>query len=157
MKRYIRTTLRVLAALLVVGLLVGGWFHVQIIVPHRKFYRNDEWWATASTNDIRELCHHIIGHRPGGRHDPFIHLCRIGNAESVPLLIAALEWENPHGEESVICTISHCEEALRALTGKDLGTTHPPWARWWNETGRLLPPEQFYPRDTELKNSQPAN
>ena len=139
MKRRTQITLRVLAALLVGALVAGVWFYVQIWAPHRRFYRNETWWSAASTNEIRDLCHHIISHRPGAPHDAFLHLRRSGNAESVPLLIQALGWQKPEGKELVSCTTAHCLDALRSLTGEDLGYSPTEWEQWWKDEGSRLP------------------
>jgi len=151
MKRRTQITLRVLAALLVIALAAGVWFYVQILAPHRKFYRNETWWSAASTNEIRDLCHHIISHRPGAPHDAFLHLRRSGNAQSVPLLIRALRWQKPDEGEFHVCTTAHCVDALRSLTGEDFGFSSRAWAQWWEESGSKLPVDHFHPRELETE------
>jgi hypothetical protein len=51
-------------------------------------------------------------------------LVDVGNASSVPHLIRALR-RSPENA---------CVEALKRITGVDVGTTYPAWEAWWNET-----------------------
>ena len=149
--------LRVVTALVALVVLAGAWFYVVIWKPHQKFYRDEAWWTSASTNEMRNLCHHIISHRPGSPHDAFLHLRRIGNAESVPLLVRALRWQKPEGKEAVVCTTAHCLDALRCLTGEDFGYSPDEWEYWWEKTGSKLPADYFHPRELkEEEDSQPA-
>jgi hypothetical protein len=147
MKKRTQIILRILAALLAVLAFAGTWFYVVIWEPHRRFYRNEAWWQSASTNEIRSLCHHIISHRPGCPHDAFLHLRRIGNGKSVPLLIRALKWQRPVEGEIYICTTAHCVDALRSLTGEDFGFSPSAWEEWWEQTGSKLPDDHFHQRE----------
>ena len=136
-----------MAALLGISVLAGVWFYTVIWEPHRKLYRDEAWLAEASTMEVRSLCHHIIGRRPANPHDAFLHLRHVGNAESVPLLIRALRWQNSRAGELQTCTTVHCVDALRSLTGQDFGYSPEAWTAWWEETGRKLPAEHFHPRE----------
>lgn len=142
-----RLTLRVLGVLLVCALLAAAWWHVQTRRP------------SESPSEARARCHRILTQGHGAPHDAFIELCDIGDAESVPILIAALKRLNPAGRDTVICTIGHCGEALRRLTGEDFGLSPDAWSRWWTEVGSMLPSEHFHPRPTEVaeeKDGQPS-
>jgi len=153
MKKRTRIILYIAAVILAFTMFAVTWFYVVIWEPNRRFYHNEVWCTNASTNDIRNLCHHIISHRPGCPHDPFIHLCHIGNAESVPLLIQALNWQTPEGKETGICTTDHCLDALRSLTGEDFGYLSTDWEQWWKETGSTLPVNYFHPRELKKRNT----
>ncbi len=160
MKKRTRIVLCIVAVLLAIVLLAGMWFYVVIWEPNRRLYQDEEWWTNASTNEIRSLCHHIISHRPGSPHDAFLHLRHIGNAESVPLLVQALKWQKPDENELHVCTVAHCVDALRSLTGEDFGFSSRAWELWWDETGSKLPSDHFYPRELEAdkkEDSQQSN
>jgi hypothetical protein len=134
--------------LAVVALLAFGGLHfyAAILQPHRQFYRDEAWWKTATTNDQRRLCHRLISHRIGAHHDAFLHLRKIGEKESVPLLIRALKWQAPPDGDIVVCTTGHCVDALRSLTGQDCGTDYRKWDEWWRSAGNRLPPAHFHER-----------
>jgi len=131
----------------VILLAMGGlYFYVAIMQPHRQLYRDDAWWKTATTNDQRLLCHRIISHRIGAPHDAFLHLRKIGNKDSVPLLIRALRWQRPPKDGVMVCTTAHCLDTLRSLTGQDFGTDYDKWENWWNTAGKDLSPTNFHER-----------
>jgi hypothetical protein len=120
----------------------GVYVYVTIWQPNRTFYRNQAWWKTATEAEQRELCHRIISHRIGTPHDAFLLLRKIGNKESVPLLIRALSWQEP----SDLCVPQHCVDALRSLTGEDFGMDYARWQEWWKLSGSGLSPTNFHER-----------
>lgn len=63
--------------------------------------------------DQRSLCHRLL-RLPGGHHDVFVMLIRIGDESSVPYLIRSLRWapEVKDGE-GVACTWAHCNAFSR--------------------------------------------
>ena len=131
MKKGARITIWRFGALLaVLALLFGTWYYVDIWAPNREWQRTETWWANASTNEIRERCHDIISDRASAPHDEFLHLGRIGNADSVPLLIQYLEWQNSDEDDVGDCTLGHCADALRSLTGEDFGYSPSRWKDW---------------------------
>lgn len=103
-------------------------------------------------NRLRLKCHARVQERDSHPHNAFINLTRIGNKESVPLLIKALRWQVPptehEGKMVVICTTSHCVEALESLTGERLGYDPNKWEKWWRQTGMALLLEHFQSRET---------
>ena len=95
--------------------------------------------------------HQAISSPEGNNHDAFIYLAKLGNKDSVPLLIRALRWQpkplkGRDGQEVFDCSIVHCVDALRSLTGKDFANSADAWQTWWDDTGVKLPPENFKPR-----------
>jgi hypothetical protein len=69
----------------------------------------------------------------GNHHDAFIILAENGNPSSIPLLIAALQWQGDTEEDTMECTKGHCLTALRRLTRADAGANYKGWKRWWKE------------------------
>ena len=101
---------------------------------------------------LRRKCHVQIAEQGSHPHGAFLHLAEVGDKTTVPLLIAALRWQEAptehEGQKLVDCTTVHCLEALEALTGESFGFDPDRWEKWWKETGRDLAPEHFRPRAT---------
>jgi len=135
MKKWI---IRIAVMLLLVVGTGGAYFYAAIWRPFQQMYRNQAWWDTATTDEQRLLCHRVISHRIGTPHDAFLHLRKIGNKDSVPLLIRALRWQRPPKDGVMVCTTAHCIDALRSLTGQDFGTDYLKWEQWWSTTGQTL-------------------
>ena len=125
---------------LLVACAYGVHFYFNVWKPTQQWYHDEEWWRNSDEDDQRTLCHKLISHRLSPDHDAFLHLARIGNVDSLPLLIRALHWQKPAGEGTVTCTIAHCVDALRSLTGEDFGFSPNAWAKWWKETGSTRSP-----------------
>lgn len=124
-----------------VAFLHGAWW-----VPNQKMGEVD-WWENASEDEIRRVSHQVLRFPLGNHHDAFIALDKIGNAQSVSLLIRALKWQDQPGEDGfVVCTTDHCLSALRSLTGVEHGASFKAWNEWWEKTGSKMPSEAFYPR-----------
>jgi hypothetical protein len=129
-----------------VGGLGGVYAYVAIWRPFKQMYRNEAWWETATVDEQRLLCHRVISHRIGAPHDAFLHLRKIGNKDSVPLLIRALRWRRPPKDDVMVCTTVHCIDALRSLTGQNLGSDYLKWEQWWSKTGQALSVTNFHER-----------
>jgi hypothetical protein len=69
----------------------------------------------------------------GVDHDWPSELAETGDVNCVPALIAVLKRNPIEADGSMICTRDHCLQALRKLTGADLGDTDEVWIRWWAE------------------------
>ena len=72
-------------------------------------------------------------------------MLRVGDASSVPHLIHVLrvfgDAELPLAPGvGVLCTQSHCVDALEHITGAKVGISYSSWKRWWDTThpGQLL-------------------
>lgn len=147
MNKRTKRVLNCFIVLLGVFLAFGIYIYASVWVPMQQM-QDEDWWDNASEDEIRDLCHKAISTRFGFHHDAFLALSEIGNAESVPLLIRALKWQDFPGENGVmICTTDHCLMALNNLTGHDAGSSYQEWNIWWKETGSKLPKEEFYPRN----------
>ncbi len=112
----------------------------------------------ASIADKRKALHLAISTPEGNNHDAFIYLEVLGNKDSVPLLIRALRWQpgplkNRDGTDAGImeCTVGHCVDALKSLTGEDFKYAADAWQKWWGDTGSKLPPDHFKPRTSQLR------
>jgi hypothetical protein len=98
----------------------------------------------ASNGELKEVAHKVLTCPVGGHHDAFLHLSRVGDAESIPYLLTGLRWQPYTGKGDVmVCTKSHCLEALRKITGHDAGRNYSDWAEWWASTGSKIPPTAF--------------
>jgi hypothetical protein len=142
MKKWV---MRIVLSVLILAVTGGVYFYVAIWRPFRLLYRNETWWNAATTDEQRLVCQRVISHRIG-THDAFLHLARIGNKDSVPLLIRALRGEKLPTDGMTVCTTGHCIGALRSLTGEDFGADYVKWEQWWNTTGHALSPTNFHER-----------
>lgn len=71
-------------------------------------------------------------------HDPCILLERCGDTDSIPYLIGALKWQ-PHipTETGVVeCTGYHPIDALKKITGVDVGPNYENWREWYLNSKR---------------------
>jgi len=139
----------VIISIIVFGFAAVVFLYIAWWVPNQKM-RELNWWEHASKDEIRRVSHQVLCFPIGNHHDAFIALEKIGNAESVPLLIRAFKWQDQPGEDGfMVCTTDHCLSALRSLTGLDQGISFDAWNEWWKKTGSKNPPEVFYPRQTK--------
>jgi hypothetical protein len=136
----------VLISIMICCFAAAAFLFVMWWIPNQKMAELN-WWENASKDELRKVSHQVLRYPIGNHHDAFIVLEKIGNAESVPLLIRALKWQDPPGEDGfTVCTLDHCLSALRSLTGVDQGTSFKAWSEWWKNTGSKKPLEAFYPR-----------
>ncbi len=119
------------------------WFQLETDAPIT--YDSDTAWR----DQLAHRCNEVIS-QGSGHHDTYLKLAKVGNKESVPLLIKALRREVPpfdhEGRQAVVCTTEHCVEALRSITGEDYGFSADQWEIWWKNTGSKLPDSHFQPR-----------
>ncbi|MBS0210081.1 MAG: hypothetical protein JSS27_14125 [Planctomycetes bacterium] len=143
-KRWKRSS-QVLAILSVGAALLGTAFYCFVILPNERF-RDHDWMSNASEDELRQNCHCALLVPVGNTHDASIALIRIGNADSVPLLIRALWYIEPRGTDKSMweCTRSHCVDALRSLTDEK-HVTYAEWSQWWEAEGRHRDRETFFP------------
>ncbi len=70
-------------------------------------------------------------------HDRFVSLIENGTASNVPELIRGLQRQGdtkPDG--AMVCTKSHCLEALRFITNQNPGVNYADWQAWWDANGK---------------------
>ena len=72
-------------------------------------------------------------------HDACLELKGVGGPSSIPALIYSLKLYPPfrgaNGYSGMVCTTSHCLEALQAITGQRFGADAAEWERWWVAQG----------------------
>jgi hypothetical protein len=134
------------ASIYFVGVL--SWLYIEISYPNIQL-QTAEWssgnpLSQRAATKARNAGHKVLSHRFGNHHDAFVILGNVGNAESIPYLINALQWQSPpHEDGSVVCTTHHCISRLRELTGEWYGTDYIKWKKWWDETGHKMSPEEL--------------
>ena len=74
----------------------------------------------------------------GNDHDWPSELAETGDVGCVPAMIAVLKRNPIEADGRMICTRDHCLQALRKLTGADLGDTDEVWIRWWAKNHKKL-------------------
>jgi outer membrane protein assembly factor BamB len=118
------TGLRILQAIAMV-------IAISIVIPGCGNPYGSMRFLKKSEEEQRAILHKCL--QRGDIHDPALMLAGVGDETSVPYLIEALGKFPPVEDESdpVICTQSHCVEALQAITNQDVGLNHDDWARWW--------------------------
>lgn len=134
------------ASMYFVGVL--SWLYIEISLPNMQL-QTAEWSSGNSLSQraatkARTACHKVLSHRFGNHHDAFVLLGNVGNTESIPYLINALQWQSPpHEDGNVVCTTHHCISRLWELTGEWYGADYIKWKKWWNETGYKMSPEEL--------------
>lgn len=112
------------------GLAYGAWWW-EVARPYWRLQAMVETPAAqaASPAEFRAAAHAALRFPGFDPHDAYLVLLDYGDPSSVPVLIRSLRWQPhtaPHG--ILICTKAHCLEALRKLTGRDLGANYEDWA-----------------------------
>ena len=87
-----------------------------------------DWFETAASEEQREVAHKILGYPFGNHHDAYLVLVKHGNEESIPYLLNRLKQFKYN--DFIECTHDHCIEALKKITGKDLGHNYEDWKEW---------------------------
>ena len=127
----------VIATLFLVALGGAGWlfYHFRVIVPN--FRLRDMSFYDLPAEEQRAVYHQIVSWPWGGNyHDAFLGLGKVGNEESVRLMIGRMWWDcSAGGGISGECTIFHCEASLRRLTNHDPGYGRSAWQQWWATHG----------------------
>lgn len=88
------------------------------------------WFHSLSSPQKRRIAHRALARPKGNHHDALIVLTDHGDQSSIPYL---LDWLKAQGElrgDGIVCTRSHCIEALEKITGKKLGYNYSTWKDW---------------------------
>ena len=153
-----KRTFHFIASAALLGVVACGIYLYSAWWAPNQRMRDPRGLANASQDEIRSTCHQVLRFPWGCHHDAFLALADIGNSESVALLIRARKWQSPPDKDgSVVCTSSHCVEALRSLTGQTFGFEPEQWLEWWEQTGCTMPATNFYPRNTNESHEYEAN
>ncbi len=143
MKRTRRWFLSVLVVALSACAVLAILLYHQWWVPNQRL-KDLQWMDTASKDDLKEVAQRVLTCPVGVHHDAFLVLFEVGDAESIPYLLAGLRWQPYTGKGGVMpCTKAHCLEALRRITGHDAGLNYSDWATWWASTGSKISPTAF--------------
>lgn len=123
-----RTLKITISATSLIVILLSIFVYFEIVVPHNTL-RDLEWWEQASAEEQRQVAHQILRYPVGNHHDAFLILTEFGNSESIPYLLNGLKWYEffNRGEDFILYSRDHCLDALRKITGKDLGTKYTDW------------------------------
>lgn len=89
-----------------------------------------DWLATAAPEEQREVSHKILSCPFGNHHDAYLVLVKHGKEESIPYLLNRLKQFKDN--DFMECTQDHCIEALKKITGKDLGRNYETWKKELN-------------------------
>jgi len=133
-----------LAIAVVLSVFVLLWY-VQF---RRPYVLMCDWGSNGEKIDagVRRAAHQQLFFPIGLHHDAFVVLGKIGNADSVPLLVRALKWQDEVQNGFAVCTTAHCLWALRSLTGEYPGDSYEDWDKWWRAAGVEMSRTNFYPR-----------
>jgi hypothetical protein len=114
----------------------------QMPAPGRNLTNQDESASKKSSlqGTTLEQLHEILRKYPEP-HDTYLSIARIGNEETVPLLLERFRLDYGASEPpqtpgvlyGFICTQVHLVDALRFITNTDQGMYYPRWAAWWEE------------------------
>ena len=66
----------------------------------------------------------------GPEHDAYLYLLHIGTEEDLKYLIYGLQQFD---DADPVCTRFHCLEALRSISGDDIGNNSSNWVVWWEK------------------------
>lgn len=130
-----------LAMALTFGVSYWGKAIARSVVAHQRL-RSYEWCGQASDCEIRAEAHAVLNLPFGNHHDAFLFLERVGTLDSVPYLLKALKAQPLDDSETWSCSREHCVDALRAISGRDLGREYGPWEKWWQDAQRSRCGEQ---------------
>jgi hypothetical protein len=129
--------------LVVIGVTAFLWF---IWIPNHRLEDSD-FIEHASSAELRQVAERALRTPWGNHHDACLLLSRVGNVESVPLLVRSLHWhEQPSEDSGVECTTIHCADALRQITGHDAGMDPRSWQEWLSASTRSSPPTEPAPQ-----------
>jgi hypothetical protein len=125
---------------------VIGYF--QVWIPNQKL-RDLKWFESADKTEKRCVAHQVLQFPWGNDHDAFLILAETGNPSSIPILIAALRWqEHTDNSGAMECTKGHCLQALQRLTRSNAGPNYEDWKRWWKQHKN----DEFLELDEQLWN-----
>jgi hypothetical protein len=70
----------------------------------------------------------------GAHHDAALSVMQQRDVGAVRPSILSLRWQ-ADASDRVVCTRQHCVDALRTITGADVGDTYDGWRAWWANHG----------------------
>ena len=147
MKRFIRIVLKSTAVIGLLLCMAATWFYFEVWIPHRTIANVFLWdpdygfQGEMPREKIRNASHKVLRNWFVGDHSAFLALGKVGNKDSIPILIRALKRQNVErpNEKGTSGLCSNCIVSLRKLTGMNFHDDHEQWENWWQQTGRHLP------------------
>lgn len=117
----------VLSIFIMMFIIIAAFFIDQLILQNAL--QDVTEIENLSPEDKRKIAHRVLKRPISFHHDAYIILIEYGNEESIPYLLNGLKWYDffNHDGDFTACTKDHCLEALRRITGKDLGTNYSDW------------------------------
>ena len=120
--KYLISKIVFLILVIISGLSVYGYFSIWI--PHAKLM-NESWWKNTSQEEKLTLAHKILSTPIGNHHGALLIILKVGNKNSIPYLLKYLKRQgDATSNEFIICTRGHCIDALKKITGKDVGLNY---------------------------------
>jgi hypothetical protein len=130
MKHLRKWIIRVLAAVIVLAALSGGFYYFQVYRPIREFRKLVASKEALDENLLRAGAHKVLRWVPD--HDAFVILCDVADESSIPVLIRSLRRvRRPDKNGNMICTTDHCFRALRKASGHNLESEIETWEEWF--------------------------
>jgi|GEM_PF-2891033 len=83
----------------------------------------------------------------GLSHDTYFFFQKHGTENDIPFLLYGLYSMGETTNGLIVCTRSHCVEALSKITGTNVGYNYSDWAKWWKEK-HGAEPVQWKPENT---------
>ena len=78
----------------------------------------------------QEAVRHYV-RRHGLDHNIYFFFTQHGTVDDLPILLYGLRGMGESKGPSFVCTRGHCVDALRRITGADVGWNYSDWAAWW--------------------------
>jgi hypothetical protein len=137
-----RCTGPALLAASAVAIIAGAGWLWFIWIPNRRL-GDITFVDQAAPGEVRRIAERVLQNPWGNHHDACLLLSRVGDAGSIPVPVRSLRGHAPPVDNVADCTVLHCVEALRQLTGQDAGMDPRQWEVWWSTVGSKLPPSAF--------------
>jgi hypothetical protein len=127
-RRWTLPRLLVAPAVAIIVAAASLWLWLVGIPNHRL--ADPAFMEHASPAEIKRVAERALRTPWGNHHDACLTLASVGDAGSVPVLLRALAWQEAPLGDATDDTAIHCIEALRRLTGRDLGANPRDWRAW---------------------------
>ena len=121
-----------LKRLLLLGAVACPLFAYFVLLPLWQIH-NPNWLQKANAKEKLDTLHRVLSIPLGPlHHDAFLLANDIGTKKTIPYLISALRWQSDNGpdDDIMVCTKTHCLDALKKLTKHDAGLNYINWRKW---------------------------
>lgn len=132
MKHRLKWITRLVAAVVALAALGGGFYYFQIYRPIEEFRELGRSGEPVDAGKIRDAAHKALRWVPD--HDALAALCDVADESSVPVLIRALrKVPGPDSDGAMVCTTDHCFQALRKASGRYFENNIETWEQWFRD------------------------